>query len=182
VPTLARSSYCTRRRKYPQAIGINTILKSTATFGNFNWEILHNDEPDSPFFTSDFPVAIEKTDDPRILNRIVPLAPTLALRIVPDLTLDRARSDLSFSHFGHRSRKLGRDEIVGLNRLIVRCAEETVFYRDDHSWILPFVSRNRHYRIEPRTSTLPTPTGTLLMSTLRIVAISSPPAEKGGRE
>jgi hypothetical protein len=168
--------------KYPQAIGINTILKSTATFGNFKWEILHNDVADNPFFTSDFPVAIETTDDPRILNRIVPLAPTLALRIMPDLTLDRAQSDFSFSNFGHRSRKVGRDEIVRLNRLIVRCAEETVFYRDDHSWIPLFVSRNRHYRIEPHTSTLPTPTGKLLVSTLRIVAISPPAAEKSGRE
>jgi hypothetical protein len=105
-----------------------------------------------------------------VLDRIVPLAPTLALRIIPDPTLDRARSDFSFSHFGHRSRNLGRHEIVGLNRLIVRCAEETIFYRDDHSWIPPFVSRNRHYRVEPRTSILPTPTGTLLVSTLRVVA------------
>ena len=29
--------------KYPQAIGINTILQSTAPIGNFKWEILHND-------------------------------------------------------------------------------------------------------------------------------------------
>jgi hypothetical protein len=101
---------------------------------------------------------------------------------MPDLTLDRAESDFSFSNFGHRSRKLGRDEIVRLNRLIVRCAEETVFYRDDHSWIPLFVSKHRHYRIEPHTSTLPTPTGTFLLSTLRIVGISPPAAEKGARE
>ena len=138
--------------------------------------------PTAHFFTSDFPIAIEDTDDPRILNRIVPLAPTLALRIMPDPTFDRASSDLSFSNFGHRRRKLGRDEIVRLNRLIVRCAEETVFYRDDHSWIPAFVSRNRHYRIEPDTRTQPTPTGRLLLSRLRIVAISPSRSEKLGRE
>jgi hypothetical protein len=47
------------------------------------------DSNDSLFFTSDFPAAIEKTDDLRILNRIVPLAPNLVLRIRPNLTLDR---------------------------------------------------------------------------------------------
>jgi hypothetical protein len=156
--------------KYPQAIGINTILKLTALLGNAKWEILHNDFSDSPFFTSDFPSAIEKTDDPRILNRIVPLAPSLAIRIKPDPAIDKDRSDFSFANFGYRSRNLGRAEIVQLNCLIVRCAEDMVFYRDDHPWVLPFVAKNRCYRIEPHTHTLPTPTGKLLVSTQRVVS------------
>jgi hypothetical protein len=75
--------------KFPQAIGLESILQSVTTFGNFKWRILPNDSNDSLFFTSDFPAAIEKTDDLRILNRIVPLAPNLVLRIRPNLTLDR---------------------------------------------------------------------------------------------
>ena len=162
--------------KYPQAIGISSILACTATFGNFKWEILHNDFTDNPFFTSDFPVAIEKTDDPRILNRVVPLAPDIALRIRPDLTLDRGRSDFSSANFGYRSRKVGRKELVKLNCLIVRCAEDSVFFRDDYPWVRPFVTKNRHYRIEPQTHKLTTPTGTLLVSTQRVVA-RTPPVE-----
>jgi hypothetical protein len=162
--------------KYPQAIGIDSILQHTATFGNFKWEILHNDFEDSPFFTSDFPAAIEKTDDPRILNRIVPLAPNLALRIRPDLTLGRGRSDFSFANFSCHSCNIGRKELIRLNCLIVRCAEDTVFYRDDRPWVRPFVAKNRHYRIEPRTHRLTTPTGTLLFWTQRIVA-RTPPVE-----
>ena len=42
-------------QKFPQAIGINSILQITANLGNCKWEILHNDFDDSPFFTSDFP-------------------------------------------------------------------------------------------------------------------------------
>lgn len=161
--------------KYPQAIGITKIVQLLATFGNSKWEILRNDFDDSPFFTSDFPVAIEETSDPHVLNRIVPLAPNLALRIRPDLTLDRdQRRDLSFANFGYRRRSPGREELVSLNRLIVRCAEETVFYRDDHPWVRPFVARNRHYRIEPHTERLPTPSGTLRVFTQRIAA-SAPP-------
>lgn len=113
--------------KYPQAMGIDLILKFVTNFGNFKWEILHNKFDDSPFFTSDFPAAIEKTDDPRILNRIVPLAPNLALRIKPDITLDTGKADLSFANFAYCSRDIGHEEVVRLNCLFVRCAEDTVF-------------------------------------------------------
>ena len=157
--------------KYPQAIGIAQILELTATFGNFKWEVLRNEFDDRPFFTSDFPAAIEATSDPRVLNRIVPLAPNLALRIWPDLTLDKdQRRDPSFVNFGYHRRRPSREEVARLNRLIVRGAEETVFYRDDHPWVRPFVSKNRHYRIEPDTQRLTTPAGTWVVSTLRIVA------------
>jgi hypothetical protein len=159
--------------KYPQAMGISSILERTATFGNFRWEILLNDFGDSPFFTSDFPAAIEKTGDPRILNRIVPLAPNLALRIRPNLSLERGQADFSFRNFGFRTRRVSRQEVMNLNCLIVRCAEDMVFYRDDHPWILPFIAKNRHYRIEPHTHELRTAEGTLLISTLRVIARSA---------
>jgi hypothetical protein len=156
--------------KYPQVIGIQDILRMTALFGNFPWEILHNgDSAESPFLTSDFPIAIETTDDPRILNRLVPLAPDLALRIKPDVSLDRARADLAFTNFRHRSRKLAGDEVAKLNRVIVQCAEDTVAYRDGHPWVRTLVAKNRHYRIEPKNRRLQTATGTLLVSTARIV-------------
>src|SRR2546425_4117846 len=115
--------------KYPQAIGISSILRFTALFGNSEWEVLRNDFNDSPFFTSDFPAAIEETNNPRIMNRIVPLAPNLALRVKPDITLARRPPDFSFSNFGYCSRKVDHEELVQLNSLIMRCAEETVFYR-----------------------------------------------------
>ncbi len=156
--------------KFPQAIGISVILKQTAMFGNFKWELLCHDFDDSPFFTSDYPVAIEKTEDPRILNRIVPLTPRYALRIRPDLTYDHGQSDCSFASFSSRRRKISRRELTKLNALIVRCAEDMVFYCDDHPWVRPFISKNRHYRIEPHTQRLRTPTGTLLVFTQRVVA------------
>lgn len=156
--------------KYPQAIGIASILRLAATFGNFKWEVLRNDFADSPFFTSDFPAAIEKSDDPRILNRIIPLSPNLAVRVCPDLAIKRRQTDFSFANFGYRICDISHTELVHLNRLIVRCAEETVFYRDDWPWVKRFVAKNRQYRIEPFTQKLPTPTGTLLISTQRIHA------------
>ena len=110
------------------------------------------------------------TDNPRILNRIVPLAPNLALRVKPDPTLDKGRLDFSFANFGCRTRNVGRQELLEINRLIVRCAENTVFYRDDHPLIQPFIAKNRYYRIEPHTDELKSPTGTILFTTRRVVA------------
>ena len=46
--------------KYPQSLGIKGILDRTKLYGNSRWEILLNKQPNSPFFTSDFPVAIER--------------------------------------------------------------------------------------------------------------------------
>ena len=65
--------------KFPQAIGIASIIKNTAMLGNFKWELLRNDFEDSAYFTSDYPVAIETTSDLSVRNRIVPLSPSLAI-------------------------------------------------------------------------------------------------------
>jgi hypothetical protein len=156
--------------KYPQAIGMQSILKFIIHIGNSKWEILQNDSKDSPFFTSDFPIAIEKTRDAHILNRIVPLAPNLAVRIKPEMSLDRTQMDLSFQNFSCASHHIGHVDVVKINTLLVRCAEETVFYRDNHPWVPPFVRKNQHYRIETDTKTLRQSTGTLFSWNQRVVA------------
>jgi len=85
-------------QKYPQAIGISQMLRNVAALENFKWDILLNHFDESSFFTSDYPVAIEETKDWRILNRIVPLAPNLAVRIRPNLNIDRKNADFSFAN------------------------------------------------------------------------------------
>ena len=45
--------------KYPQAMGIVAITHHASVFGNSPWEILRNFDPSNPFFTSDYPAAIE---------------------------------------------------------------------------------------------------------------------------
>ena len=154
--------------KYPQALGISSIIGRVSIYGNSNWEILLNGVPERPFFTSDYPVAIEATGN-RTMNWIVPLAPDLAIRIIPDIRLSGTAPDLSFVKFTSRQRMLRRSEIVGINRLIVQCAEDLVFYRDDHEWIGDFVAKNRHCRIEAVTDRIPYGTGFMNISTQRIV-------------
>jgi hypothetical protein len=157
--------------KYPQAIGITSILFLTVTYGNFAWDILINPFDDNPFFTSDFPIAVERTDNPRILNRIVPLAPHLAIRIRPNLSYDRKHPDYSFSGFRRTIRKLSRSNVMNINRLIVRCAETTVFFRDNCEWVSNFVKKNAGFRIEARTQKTPYKKSDLLWTTQEISKI-----------
>jgi hypothetical protein len=145
--------------KYPQAVGISSILPQVALFGNFKWDILRNGFDETPFFTSDFPVAIEETENQLILNRIVPLAPNLAVRIRPDPSIEKSCADFSFSNFDYRTRDLSRAEVVEINRLIVRCAEDAVFYRDNAAWVQKFLASNRDDRIELRSRQVLVDTG-----------------------
>lgn len=160
--------------KYPQAIGISSILHLTSTFGNYEWDILTNSVEDSPFFTSDFPVAIEQTDDPRVLNKIIPLAPHLAVRIRPNLVHDTEHTDFSFSRFRRSIRKLSRSEIMRTNRLIVRCAETTVFFRENYGWVLDFVKKNARFRVETKVQKVPYMKGNLIYTTQEIVKMTEP--------
>lgn len=157
--------------KYPQAHGIASVLSHVATFGNSAWEVLVNPFPDSPFFTSDYPVAIEPSGHPMVLNRVVPLTPTLAIRIIPDIHLDRESPDYGFSRFKYRKKQLSRTEVRGLNQLFVRCAEELVFSSRMESWIPRFVERNSGFRIEPATQRIPHGEGTLLWFTQEVAPV-----------
>jgi hypothetical protein len=154
--------------KFPQAVGISAIHQSLAIFGNFKWDIMLNDFNQNPFFTSDFPAAIEETRNRLIINRIVPLAPNLAIRIRPDLTVDKDLADFSFTNFHYRRRSISQKEVIEINRLIVRCAEDIVFYRDKSAWVQRFIAKNRHYRVESNISKQPTGNGSLLTSRLKI--------------
>jgi hypothetical protein len=97
------------------------------------------------------------------------LAPNIAVRIKPDIGLSGTKPDITFAKFSARSRHIKRAEVIEINRLLVRCAEDLIFFRDDRKWVEGFVSRNRRYRIEPVTHKLPRGTGHLLVSTHRIL-------------
>lgn len=156
-------------QKYPQAIGITSIFDLTKSLGNCIWEVLLNPFNDTPFFTSDFPVAIEKTEDPRIINKIVPLSPEIAIRIRPSLMIDKDNAGFLFSNFHCSIRKLNRKDVVSINRLIVRCAESIVFFRDNKEWIAKFIEKNAQFRIEMNTCKILHGKGKLLCSTMEVV-------------
>lgn len=154
--------------KYPQAMGIGTILERVRHFGNSDWDILLNEHADSPFFTSDFPAAIEPTSDPAIVFRIIPLAPDLAIRIRPTLNEERRRADLSFPYFRYQRVRVSRSEARQVNESIVRCAEELVFSQHRRAWVEPFIRKNAIFGLETNTTRLPSEGGYLILSRLQI--------------
>jgi len=154
--------------QYSQALGINSILHHVSVFGNSSWEILRNFQDDTPFFTTDYPVAIEVVDLNTPINKVVPLAPDLAIRIKPDIRLARAPDDPTFAKFTSTRRALKRHDVVNLNRLVVRCAEDLVFYCDDWWWIDEFLKRNHRHYIEPVNLNAQHGTAQVLMSSQRI--------------
>jgi hypothetical protein len=81
-----------------------------------------------------------------------------------------AEPDFSFTRFSRRRRQLKRQAILNANRLIVQCAEDTVFYRDDHAWIDKLLQKNRYHHIESVTSQFPHGKGYMLLSTQKIVS------------
>ncbi len=155
--------------KFIQANGISSIVRRAAVFGNSTWEILINDDPGSPFFTSDYPVCIEATRDPRVLSRLVPLSPRVAVRIVPEVSRIDEDLDLSFRKLRYMKRRVSKQEVMEVNRLIVRCAEALVFYSSDQPWIPGFVQKNSRYRIETNIVRIPQPDGDLIWHRQEVV-------------
>lgn len=151
--------------KYPQSFGIAGIKDRVAAYGNFKWDVIVNQVADSPFFTSDSPVVLEKTRDFTVFNRLVPLSPELAVRIRPDRSIDKREFNLDFKHFRWRRVSPTRNEIREINRSIVRSAETEVYFRDELPWVRSFVKKNSLFRVEPQTMRIPHPRGSLLFFT-----------------
>jgi Protein of unknown function (DUF4238) len=153
--------------KYPQAIGISTILDLVGTWGNSVWDLIHNTDSDSPFFTSDFPAAIERSANGQILARLVPLTPDFSVRIYPDRGRNK-RQDMTFSAFRPRVLAAKPSDVRAINESIARCAEELVFFRDHRDWVVPFLTKNARFRIEATTNKVPFGEGTMNISSMAI--------------
>ena len=155
--------------RYPGAIGIANIASRVSKFGNSKWDILLNGNQGCEFFTSDYPVAIQQTPDPRVLARIVPLTPNIAVRIIPDLAQRDAPLDFDFPNFRYRKIDIDAGEARSINRLLVRCAEDVVFASDWRDWRSNFVERHRNYRVDTVTQRLPFRDGAVIHNRSEIV-------------
>jgi hypothetical protein len=54
------------------------------------------------------PAGNEPSSDPRFFNRVLPLTPDLAVRIEPDLRVDRAARTFEFKDFSYKRRFVRR--------------------------------------------------------------------------
>lgn len=153
--------------KYPQAFSIQNIEKTTAIFGKCEWEIIHNEFDESPFFTSDYPIGLEPSSRfTNINNKIIPLTPKVAVRIKPDPEVKNRPTPVEVKF---RMYAATREQVRNINRIIVQSAEDLIFYRDAHEWVPMFIQRNRHFRIESVVFKGALKKGDAVLSSQRIV-------------
>lgn len=150
--------------KYPQAHGISQILSFTSAFGNSRWEVLLNDYPDSSFFSSDFPTAIEFRGS-QIL-RVFPITPRVAIRVFPYPEFGKDKHELEFSNFSMSVKRASRKDVASINQRIVYCAEDLVLFSSDQHWTRKFITKNSNKILVNKTYRIPQRTGTLLFTSL----------------
>ena len=134
-------------RKYPQAMGIADIVYMSNSLASFHWDILVNSRSEkSPFLSSDFPAAVERSNLNVPANRIIPLRPDLAVRIVPQI---RPVSHYNMdSNFSYRIKQLSPSEVHKVNVDIVRSAENLIFASVKAKWVTQLLKKNAKFRIE----------------------------------
>ena len=153
--------------KFPQAIGISVITDLTLLLGNFSWELITN-TTGSAFLTSDYPVAIEPNETPGIFNRVVPLAPDIAVRLLPRHEARQIKGEMKFPLFRHRTINATHGQVRTINLSTVRCAEDSIFSPQLSAWIKPFVDRNRRFGIVPHSVRHKTNGGYLTVSSMKV--------------
>jgi hypothetical protein len=155
--------------KFPQALGVTQVMELVRMFESFDWDILHS--RGKPFLTSDYPTAIEETGPMRPNSRIVALSPEVAVRLVAGENAMNRNREMS-APGARQHRVVGGHEVVEVNRTIVRCAEQTVFFRDDAPWVDAFVQENRSYRVVADARRIPRGRGSLLITAMRVAKVN----------
>ncbi|MEP7351428.1 MAG: DUF4238 domain-containing protein [Sphingorhabdus sp.] len=152
-------------QKYPQAMGISNVVNLSNSMASFHWEILLNPKSDKfPFLSSDFPAAIERPNLRVPANRIVPLRPDLAVRIIPQIR-PAGRPDMN-SDFLYKIRQISPSEVRQINVILVQSAEDLVFAPVKAKWVTQLVKKNAKFRIELEHSRMPTGAGFFLTDSL----------------
>jgi len=155
-------------KKYPQAIGINLIQETTRTFETSQWEVLLNEHKENNFFTSDYPTAIERNYKTKHFNILIALSPSLALRIHPVRPYEK---DPTLSKFRYRIKKPSFDQVISINKTIVQCAENIIFYKYDYKWIPNFIKKYAAFRIEESIDRIPNDTGAFILCSDKVVKV-----------
>lgn len=154
--------------KFSQAMGIEGFRERVRIYSNSRWQFLLNDCFESPYFTSDYPIVYEQAGSTDLFNKVVPLSPTVAVRIIRRMDPSSDREGEFMSNFQFHRQRQKRKDVVKINKLLVRAAENIVIYRDQRDWVLPFVRKNASYRTVSKTDRFVTPEGTYV-STRRVL-------------
>lgn len=141
--------------EYIKAISTQHLLEIAWEAYNQDWTVLRNNT-DSPFLTSDNPVALSESRSAVVPStRYLPITPRLCLsvnfspnRVKP---LDREKPSIDLQRPPMGTIRGGDITAMGariINRAVVQCAEDLVFSSVESEGIRKLVSRYAKYRVE----------------------------------
>ncbi len=154
--------------RFPQAVGTTNFRELATRFGNAHWEILKTDAKVAPFISSDFPTGFELSPDPRVQNRIFPLAPDIAVRINLNIH-ERGNTELRFDKFSFAYKKINKDTVRAFNRSVVWCADKLIFCSTNEEWVVRFVRNHRNRKLDTLVDRIPTDEGEYIITRQRVV-------------
>ena len=153
-------------RQFPHALGIETLLKSTARHFHGKWLVLIN-RTAKPFVTSDNPaVTYYHTNDHSRASIYVPVAPDIAILIAADLEEKPVDFPLKRASFSPLDRfATPKPQYVAVfNDLIIQAAEQRIFSNSQYAWLEERVRDFVDWRMETVVDDLPYERGTNIVT------------------
>ncbi|MBE3144358.1 MAG: DUF4238 domain-containing protein [Planctomycetes bacterium] len=152
--------------QFPHALGISSLLQSTARYYYGEWLVLIN-ESDQSFVTSDNPaVAYYHMNDHSRASVYVPISPDIAILMNADLNDRQIEYPLRRGSFFPSDRfAVPKTKYVEVfNDLIIKAAEQRVFSNTIESWLEAKVRAFKDWRMDTVIDELPHDGGTLFLT------------------
>lgn len=154
--------------KHTHARTMQNLVDLQWHFYKSPWMILDN-QTDSPFLTSDFPVAYYyPKPHSQLPYRFAPISPRYAVLIKPSLDdADRKAPKESFGKFPSTEtaiRSIRPEFPKILNKITIQGAEQFVISAYDAPWIMKMVKKYQNWKMDSGTVRLPHGNGELIVS------------------
>lgn len=153
-------------RKFAHAQGVRALEGAINRYYCSRWLVLIN-ETDIPFITSDNPAILYYQDmQQQIAQTYVPLKPSMALLIAPDLDMgypsfeDVKRYSNSEDRFG----VIKQSYVKKFNEAIVKSAERIVLHQKKEDWLEQLVRKYSKWRVDAIVSHIPTGRGIMTIT------------------
>ncbi len=150
-------------REFAHAQGIRALEGMINTYYCSYWLVLIN-RTDIPFITSDNPAILYYQNMQQQIAQTytyVPLKPSIALLIIPDL--DMARASLEdvkrYSNSEDRFGVIKKSYVKKFNEAIVKSAERIILHQKKEDWIEQLVRKYSKWRVDAIVSHIPTGRG-----------------------
>ena len=158
-------------RDFAHAQSMRTLEGVIHTYYCSRWLVLIN-ETNIPFITSDNPAILYYQDmQQQIAQTYVPLKPSMALLIAPDLDYCRANFE-DVKRYNNSKDRFGiikQSYVKKFNEAIVKSAERIVLHQKKEDWLEQLVRKYGKWRVDAIVSHIPTDRGIMTITRQQLV-------------